>query len=262
MPKSLRFANFLAFNVNPTYAAISTEIERMLGIPASFEEGQTFEQFLHDEIDVGYVCGLPYGKLSRREDPPFELLVAPVLEGVRYAGEAVYFSDVIVHRDSPFQRFDDLQGCVFTYNESTSYSGYHVMIYYLAQKKRDLSFFATRTKSGAHLNSIKAVINGDADVAAIDSHALDAEFLLDPTLHNKIRIIDMIGPSPIPPVVVGRRVSDELKADLRNIYLNLHQNPALQPILKAGCIERFCAVDDAYYDTIRARVDMTHINFC
>lgn len=260
-PRPLRFANFLAFNVNPTYAAIGAEVERVLGISTSFEEGQTFEQFFHDEIDVGYVCGLPYGKLSRLEDAPFELLVAPVLVGARYAGQAVYFSDVIVHRDSPFQAFDDLQGCTFTYNESVSYSGYHVMTYHLAEQQRDWSFFASRIKSGAHMKSIATVVNCQADAAAIDSHALDAQFMLDPTLRDKIRIVEMIGPSPIPPVVVGRRVSAELKANLRRVYLDLHNNPALQPMLTAGCIERFRAVDDAYYDTIRARVDTTSIDF-
>ena len=258
----LRFANFLAFNVNPTYAAISAEIERVLGVPTSFEEGQTFEQFWRDEIDVGYVCGLPYSKFSDLDEAPFELLVAPVLVGTRYAGQAVYFSDVIVHRDSPFQTFDDLRGCTFTYNEGVSYSGYHVVAYHLAEQQRNWYFFGSRIQSGAHLKSIAAVASGQADTAAIDSHALDAEFLLDPTLRDKIRVIDMIGPSPIPPVVVGRRVSAELKAKLRQIYLELHQYPALQPMLEAGCIERFCDVDDAYYDTIRARVDMTHINFC
>lgn len=257
----LRFANFLAFNVNPTYAAISAEIERVLGIPTSFEEGRTFEQFLRDEIDVGYVCGLPYSKFSDLEDAPFELLVAPVLVGARYAGRAVYFSDVIVPRDSRFQTFDELQGGRFTYNEEVSYSGYHVVAYHLAQQERDWDFFGSCVKSGAHLKSIAAVANGKADAAAIDSHALDAEFLLDSTLRDKIRVIDMIGPSPIPPVVVGRRVSAELKANLRQIYLELHHHPALQPMLAAGCIERFCEVDDAYYDTIRARVGATQINF-
>lgn len=154
-----------------------------------------------------------------------------------------------------------MQGCRFTYNEEVSYSGYRVVAYHLAQQQRNWGFFGKCVKSGAHVKSIAAVAGGKADAAAIDSHALDAEFLLDPTLGDKIRVIDMIGPSPIPPVVVGRRVSSELKAKLRGAYLELHHNPALQPMLKAGCIERFCEVDDAYYDTIRARVDATKIEF-
>lgn len=257
----LRFTNFLAFNVNATYEAICAVIERELNIPTTFSEGQSFDQFFHDEVDVGYICGLPYSKLVRLENAPFELLVAPVFNEARAAGQPVYFSDVIVPHDSPFQTFDDLAGCTFTYNESVSYSGYHVMAWHLAQQGRDWHFFGKRVKSGAHVNSIDAIANARADAAAVDSQTLSAALRLDPMLADRVRVIDVIGPSPHPPVVVGRGVSAELKAQLRDIYLNLHLDPDLQPILHAGSIERFVEVDDAYYDTIRERVDSSEIMF-
>ncbi len=261
MTKPLRFANFLSFNLNPTYKAICAEITRTFGIPTQFEVGEIFDDFFNDKIDVGYICGLPYSKFAALDKPPVELLVAPVLAEERCNGQAVYFSDVVVPADSTAQTFADLEGSTFTYNELVSYSGYRVMGWHLAQRGRDWRFFGAQTKSGAHVKSLERIASGRADVAALDSHALSAALQLDPTLAARIRVIDSIGPSPHPPVVVGRGVSAELKAKLRDFYLNLHTNPDMQPHLAAAAIAHFVKVDDADYDTIRDRVDASTIRF-
>lgn len=258
---NLRFANFLSPNVNSTYAAICDAITRTLAIPTQFENGVSFDDFFDDKIAVGYICGLPYSKFADLADPPVELLVAPVLAEDRYMGQAVYFSDVVVPADSPAKTFADLAGSTFTYNERVSYSGYHVMGWHLAQQGHDWNFFGTQTKSGAHVQSLAQVASGQADVAALDSHALSAALHHDPTLMQRIRVIDSIGPSPHPPVVVGRGVSAELKAQLRDFYLTLHTNPTLKPHLAAAAISRFVEVDDAHYDTIRQRVDASALCF-
>ena len=257
----LRFINFLAFNVNPAYEAICAEVMRRLGIPTSFEEGQTFDQFYAEELAVGYVCGLPYSKFSRLDSPPFELLAAPILQGERYQGRPVYFSDVIVRQDASYHSFDDLRGSTFAYNEAVSYSGYHVVAHELRQRQEDWGFFGKLAHSGAHLKSLAAVLAGDVDAAAIDSHALDVELLNDPSLRDKIRVVAMLGPSPIPPVVVGAWVSAEIKTALRDTFLTLHHNPDLLPILQACTIERFCAVEPSYYDVIHQRVAMSAHDF-
>ncbi len=261
MTTPLRFANFLAFNANPTYAAISAEVARLLGVPTQFEEGRSFDQFFEKDLAVGYVCGLPYSKMSRLPAPPFELLVAPVLDGTRYAGQAVYYSDLIVPATSTAHTLADLRGSTFAYNETVSYSGYHVMHYFLKEAGLDWDHFGARTPSGAHLNSVAMIAAGDAAAAAIDSHALDVALLQDATLADKIRIIAEIGPSPMPPVVVASHLPAALKAELREIYLNLHRTPAMQPHLRQSGIAHYAAVTDAHYDLLRDRIDTTNIQF-
>src|SRR5262245_45508563 len=94
----LRFATFLATNMLPVYRFITRRVAERLGRPTELTVGSCYEQ-LGAEVDVGFVCGLPYVELARRADPPVEPLAAPVLQGERYAGRPVYFSDVIVRRD-------------------------------------------------------------------------------------------------------------------------------------------------------------------
>ena len=48
------------------------------------------------DIDVAFVCGLPYTEKHDRPDRPVELLAAPVMADDRYRGLPIYFTDVIV----------------------------------------------------------------------------------------------------------------------------------------------------------------------
>jgi phosphonate transport system substrate-binding protein len=74
---------------------------------------------------------LPYVDLMDLPEPPVELLAAPVLVGERYGGRPIYFSDVIVRRDSPIHCFAELRGRSWTYNDTASHSGYNLTRYQL-----------------------------------------------------------------------------------------------------------------------------------
>ncbi len=256
-PLHFRIINFLAFNTSPLYKAIADEITHHMQVPVTFEEGDSFATFFKQKVAVAYVCGLPYVKLRKIENAPFELLCAPVLSDSRYAGQPVYFSDVIVAENSDYASFTDLKGSSFAFNESISYSGYHVVEHYLATMGLTWSFFQKLAFSGAHLNSLKMVIEGKADSAAIDSMVLDVAMRLDPSIDQKIRKVATIGPNPIPPVVVGKWLPQEHKDTLQDIYLNLHKNPDLQTLFHAFGFSHFCKVDQTDYDIIDSLVSMS-----
>src|SRR5262245_53502690 len=94
---------------------------------------QEREQLLDaGEIQVGWICGLPYIWKADKIEPQLELLAAPVMGLPRYQNRPIYFSDVVVHRDSPFQTFADLRGASWAYNDPHSQSGYNITRYHLA----------------------------------------------------------------------------------------------------------------------------------
>src|SRR5215213_2739449 len=108
--RPLRFATFLAPSLWPVYQAITDYVGQRLGCPTTLVVGESFAAFAAGQADVGFICGLPYVHLTRHQPPPVELLAAPVLQGARYGDRPIYYSDVIVHRDSPFRTFADLRG--------------------------------------------------------------------------------------------------------------------------------------------------------
>jgi ABC-type phosphate/phosphonate transport system substrate-binding protein len=110
----------------------------------------------------------------------------------------VYYSQLYVHKKSTYNTLQELQGCIFAYNDDASLSGYHCLRFLLKQhyatstttktnnnnndeieeeeegqkeKMNDnitIPFFSRAICTGGHLLSIKAIALGDADVACID----------------------------------------------------------------------------------------------
>jgi phosphonate transport system substrate-binding protein len=109
-------------------------------------------------------------------------------------------------------------------------------------------------QSGAHQNSITQILNGEADASAVDSTVLDLLFERDATLRDRLRVIDVMGPSPIPPYVIGMHVAPALRHALRHALTHMHQDPAGAAILQRGQMARFVAVTDADYNRTREMI--------
>ncbi|HEX6108336.1 MAG TPA: PhnD/SsuA/transferrin family substrate-binding protein, partial [Ktedonobacteraceae bacterium] len=170
---TIRFATFLSPILYGTYEHIASYIGEKVDCPTTLRVGQSFEEFAEGQIDVAFICGLPYVRMASQYNCPIELLGAPVLIGKRYRHRPIYFSDVIVRNESPYTCFDDLRGCVWAYNERASHSGCNLVCYSLLERGKSSDYFGETVKSGSHLRSIEMVLQGKVDAAAIDSHLLD-----------------------------------------------------------------------------------------
>ncbi len=255
MSRTLRVATFLAPNMLPVYEFIANHIARELGCRTQLIVGTSFDQFATGEIDVGFICGLPYIQLARQTPAPVELLAAPVIAGERYGGRPVYFSDVITHRSSPFRTFADLRGRSWAYNDLDSHSGYNLTRQYLVRLGETRGFFSRVVEAGFHQRAIELVATREIDAAAIDSQVLAIELRDQPGLGEEVRVIETLGPSSIQPVVAARHLSADLKAALRAVLLEMSINPAARTELARGFVERFVPVRDDDYDDIRGMLD-------
>jgi len=249
---AIRFASYLSPNMYSTYEYIAHYAGEKVGRPATLTVGQSFEEFAAEQVDVGFICGLPYIHLTDSSTCPVELLAAPVLQGERYQRKPIYFSDVIVRSDSLYTSFDDLQGCVWAYNQRTSHSGCNLVCYSLLERGRSPHFFGKTVETGSHRRSVQLVLEGQVDAAAIDSHMLDVFFSQHSDIATKLRIIDTLGPSSIPPVVAAKSLDNDLKCCLREALITMHLDPVAACGLHAGLIERFVVVTDDDYQDIRA----------
>ncbi len=251
----LVFATFLAPDLMPIYQAITDAVGRGLGLTTELIVEEDYESCLDDLHDVCFVCSLPYVMFEREGISPAEPIAAPVLFGERYQGLPIYFSDVIVHSDSPFRSFADLRHGSWAYNEPWSQSGYGLMRHHLLSLGETSGFFGRVVQSGFHEKSIRMVTHGEVDSASIDSHVLEIEMRNDPMLRGQLRVIEMLGPSTIQPVAVSKRLSPELRSSILDVLLDMHHDPMTQPALEQGLIDHFAPVDAGSYDDIRAMVD-------
>src|SRR3954447_2434356 len=245
----LRFATFLAPSMLPVYDFVSRYVGDRLGVATELSVGESYDELA--EADVSFVCGLAYVELCGPGRLPLSPVAAPVLTGARYGGRPVYYSDVIVRRDSRFRCFDDLRGATWCFNECLSHSGYGVTRYRLVELGRVGGFFGEVVEAGHHARSIRLVRSGRIDASAIDSHVLALAALEDPSLTDELRVIDTLGPSTIQPVVAADRLGEDLRDGVRRVLLEMADDPRARPWLARGLIARFAAADDSAYDDLR-----------
>lgn len=251
----LRFGTYLAPNVLPVYEVVTEEVGRRLGIPTELVVETSYQSCVEDRNEVCFVCSLPYVTFERQGLSPAEPVAAPVLRGDRYGGRPIYFSDVIVRAEAPFRSFLDLRGASWAYNEPLSHSGYGITRYHLLQLAETDGFFGEVIESGFHEESIRLVASGEVDASAIDSQVLGVAMLLDPSLAEKLRVIESLGPSTIQPVAVSKRVPLDLRRETQRALVTLAEDPAIRDRLAVGLVERFVPVDPTDYDDIRMMVD-------
>jgi phosphonate transport system substrate-binding protein len=253
----LRFGTYLASNITAIalYELVTEEVGRRLSLPTELVVETSYESCEKDLNEVCFVCSLPYVTFERRGLDLAVPVAAPVLEGARYGGRPVYFSDVIVHRDSPFQSFLDLRGRSWAYNEPLSHSGYGITRYHLVQLGETNGFFGKVVEAEFHQEAIRMVAVGEVDGSAIDSQVLGVELRDHPDLAERVRVVEALGPSTIQPVAVSRRVPEDLREAIRDVLVTMAEDPQVRGRLAHGLVERFVAVDAASYSDIRMMVD-------
>jgi phosphonate transport system substrate-binding protein len=244
--KPLRVVTLLAPNLFPVYEFITREISKKLRWPAELVVGSSSGD-LNGHTDICFLCGLHYIRVTSLLEP----IAAPILQGARYSGQPIYFSDIIVRADSPWQAFADLRGRSWAYNEPNSHSGYGIIRHHLVEMKENNSFFGAVVETGWHERSILWVRSGRVDASAIDSHVLAVAFRDDPGLRSDLRIIGTLGPSTIQPVTVARRMPVTLKSELRHLLWEMAEDLEAKDLLNQNLIERFVPISDSDYDDIR-----------
>jgi phosphonate transport system substrate-binding protein len=251
----LRFTSIQAPNQDFIMLAVSQYLGWRLELPVEFVDQipwQAREQQLYaGQIEIGWICGLPYVVQADTPDPPLALLAAPVMLGTRYADQPQYFSDVVVRRDRHYRTFEDLRGASWAYNEPHSHSGYNLTCYNLACLGETSGFFGQVLEAGSHQAALEMVLSGQVAASAIDSTVLEIELARRPELNDLLRVIEAWGPSPIPPLVTHRSLPAELHSRLQKLLLGMHQEDSGRSLLASLGLRRFAEVSDQDYDPIR-----------
>lgn len=200
-------------------------------------------------VDMAFICSLAY--VAGKEDFGMELLAAPNVRG-----RTVYFSYLIVPKDSDAKSLEDLKGTAFAFTDPMSNSGRLAPTYQLSlMDETPDSFFGGHVFTYSHDNSIRAVADGLVDGAAVDSLVYDYMTTTNPELESGTKVIATWGPYGMPPVVVNPEIDNSLKKQLRSFLLNLAATSRGRQILNSLEIDHFEVVDDAIYDSIREMLD-------
>jgi phosphonate transport system substrate-binding protein len=232
-----------------SYAPLLAYLSAKLDRPVVLEQRRTYaeannlvEQGL---VDLAFVCTSAY--IAGHDAFNLELLAAP-----QVGDAAVYHSLLIVPAQSSAQQIADLRGMVFAFTDPMSYSGRVYPIALIQQLGSTPEHFFRRTfYTYNHDDAIRAVAEGLADGAAVDSLVYDFAIAREPELASRVRIIHRSPPFGIPPVVVSPKLRPQLKATLRDLLIGMADDAVGRQALQALGIQRFVSIHDRAYDSVR-----------
>ena len=206
--------------------------------------GSLDELWSRDDLGCVFMCGYPYA--LRRERPA--LLAAPVPSPPRFGNRAVYVSDFIVRADAPHKRLEDTFGGRIAFSTEHSQSGYNAARHHLLAYRSPARAKLFAEAKGPYVRQravIQALLDGEADVAAIDGYAHDLLRRHDPAPAARLRVVATTAPSPSPPLVASHTMSADERARLTQALLDAHRTPSLQPVMDDLLLRRFERVSDA-----------------
>jgi ABC-type phosphate/phosphonate transport system substrate-binding protein len=205
------------------------------------------EIWARDDMACVFMCGYPWALSGARP----ALLAAPVPSPARYGGRPEYVSDFIVGADSPYHTLEDAFGKTIAFSTEHSHSGYNAARHHLQRYVGPGRSSLFSRVAGPYIRQrrvIEAVLQGEADVAAIDGYACDLLRRHDPDLAARLRVVATTSPAPSPPLVASASVPAEIRARIRETLLQAHTDPAMASTLDDLLLTRFAPVDSKDFD--------------
>ncbi len=196
------------------------------------------------DLGAAFMCGWPY---ARRAEKP-KLVAAPIPAAVRYGGEPVYFTDLVVRADSPFQTLADTFGHRLAYTATGSHSGFNAQRFHLASRYGAEKHYPPWV--GPYVTPrkiVEALLAGEADIGPLDSFAHDLMRRHAPELMAGIRTLETTDAAPIPALIASPATPDAIVERLRAALLSVGDRPELADMRDQLCLSGFGLTHPADY---------------
>lgn len=157
--------------------------------------GDLWAMWLNTDLVMGQTCGMPY---RTRLHTVVQYVATPDY-GINGC-PAGYYNSVLLSSDAGFG-LGDCTGATIAYNDAGSQSGWAAPITHLSKR----GIVPHRgIETGAHVNSMYAVVQGRADFCAVDAHTFALAMVAHPDL-RALCVIDHTDPTPGLPIICAQR---------------------------------------------------------
>lgn len=204
-----------------------------------------------DDLGAVMMCGLP---LSRRAVTPL-ILAQPLPSPPRYAGRAVYCTDIVVGAHSACKTLEDTFGHRAGYTLKDSQSGYY------AFRRHLLTRFAATARpyasiTGGLVNArgiIKAIVEDRIDVGPLDGYVHDLIRHTEPKYAAQVRVIATTDPTPMPAIIATASLPEGDVMRLREAFRASIRAPELVAERAALLLADFVVPDASVFEVQRER---------
>jgi ABC-type phosphate/phosphonate transport system substrate-binding protein len=156
------------------------------------------------ELVIGQTCGWPYANYLKEQVVPFARFHYDLPDCPTGHYNSVY----IGHDDDDFDHIASSSAFEFiekiAINSDDSQSGFQVFSEITGEPAEESIAKAKRVVTGAHRNSISAVANGDANIAAIDAVAFELAKQYEPEAVSRVVVLGNSRPVPGLPLITSK----------------------------------------------------------
>ena len=160
------------------------------------------------DLGLSQTCGLPYATTLRDK----VTLIGTPDYGILPDQPGWYNSVIIARNNDSRGDLKDFAGATFAYNGANSQSGLYAIMFEIQSAFGNGCFFDKCHKSGGHVLSAKAVIQGQADIAAIDAVTWRYLQHLLPDC-DQLKVLGTTSPGPGLPYISGNGNDETALAD-------------------------------------------------
>jgi phosphonate transport system substrate-binding protein len=220
-------------------------------MPTSYSS--VVEALLGKWVDIATLGPESY-VIAHKKDPSIEVFATyyKKAHGVQPAGPG-YKSTLITKKGSKFDSIESLKGSVLLLVDPASTSGALIpkALFTKVIKEPLDKYFSRVAFSGGHDLSTIAIENGKADAAFVATHRF-----MNTVDTGKAKVDDFnyLWTSPLipqDPFVYRSQLCPDLKAKIKNAFLNLDKTPEGRKYLDNVDAEKFVSMSDSDYDIIR-----------
>ena len=155
-----------------------------------------------------------------------------------------------------FKDLADTFGGTIAYSTEHSHSGYNAPRFHLLPHRTAARPQLYSTVLGPFIRQrpvIDAVLDGRADVAAVDGYGLDLLRRHEPALVARLRIVATTVPAPAPPLVASPGIDVATRERVTAALLSVHEAPAMATTLDELLLARFVRVEPEIFEIFLER---------
>ncbi|RQS56683.1 phosphate ABC transporter substrate-binding protein [Burkholderia sp. Bp8963] len=171
----------------------------------STDEGSLDAIWRRSDLLLSQTCGYP---LTHGLAEHVHVLGVPIFDAPG-CERHFYSSAIVVRRADRTSSLEDYRGKIAAYNDDDSHSGMNALRHTIASLAIGGRFFSGALRTGSHLNSLRAVCEHRADIAAIDCVTL--AFVRDhvPGLTEPLRTLGFTRSAPGLPFIASRSLGPD-----------------------------------------------------
>lgn len=212
-----------------------------------------------DDLGCVFMCGYPWATWSDGRDRP-QLLAAPLPSPERYAGRAVYCTDIVVRQDSHHVDVESLRGTRFAWTITDSQSGSQAPRHYFADRALAAGGRWFGDVVGPLVTPravVEAIVEGRVDAGPLDSYWHDLLRRHEPQTAGRLRALASTPMMPMPPLVCAAGMPAASQSRLIAALVGVANDDTLQEVRDALLIRGFTPVSGDRYAVLERRARAT-----